>query len=72
MDYESYRKSYIVDPQPEPRFKFAGLGGITLYFERYQEVVAYYTSVLGPPAYVEGQFTRSWPIAGDWLTLLKG
>ncbi|MCB0114360.1 MAG: hypothetical protein KDD84_09730 [Caldilineaceae bacterium] len=46
--------------------------GVTLYFEDYEAAVAYYTRVLGPPAYVEGSATRGWPIGDGWLTLLQG
>lgn len=69
MDYESYKKAYFVDPQPEPRFGFVGLHGIALFFSDYDDVVTYYTKVLGPPAYVEGRFTNGWRIGNIWLTL---
>ena len=69
MDYESYRKAYFVDPAPEPQFEFAGLHGVALFFEDYEAAVDYYSRVLGPPVYVEGQFTRGWRIGNTWLTL---
>ena len=72
MDYEEYRRKYFVDPPPEPRFQFAGLHGIALFYEAYEQAVAFYQEVLGPPAYVEGEGTKSWPIGDTWLTLLRG
>lgn len=72
MDYESYREKFFAKPTPEPRFKFRGLHGATLYFSDYEAAVAYYTRVLGPPAYVEGQGTRGWRLGNTWLTLLMG
>jgi len=69
MDFESYKKAYFADPQPEPKFNFIGLHGIALYFAEYETAVAYYTNVLGPPAYVEGKSTKGWWIGNIWLTL---
>ena len=71
MDYESYRRNYFADPQPEPRFEYLGLHGVTLFFSGYEPAVDYYTRVLGSPAYVEGAGTRGWQVGGTWLTLLK-
>lgn len=71
MDYEAYRRKNFVDPQPEPRFEYLGLYGVSLFFSDFEAAVDYYTSVLGPPAYVEGQGTRGWRIGNTWLTLLK-
>lgn len=71
MDYETYRESYFVDPQPEPRFQFTGLMGAVLYFEAYETAVLYYEQVLGPPAYVEGNSTKGWSLGHTWLTLLR-
>ena len=71
MDYESYRRNYFVDPQPEPRFEYLGLHGVTLFFSDFEAAVEYYTRVLGSPAYVEGAGTRGWQVVGTWLTLLK-
>lgn len=70
--YRAYRRAYFADPPPDPAFDFLGSFGITLYFEAYAAAVAYYTEVLGPPAYVEGEGTRGWPIGDGWLTLLRG
>ena len=69
MDYESYRKKYFVDPAPEQRFNFAGLHGATLFYQDYQEALAFYQKVLGPPAYVEGEFTHGWQVGNTWLTI---
>lgn len=69
MDYKTYRRLYFVDPPPRPRFPFAGLGGVSLYVHEYGRALAFYEAVLGPPAYVEGEWTRGWPIGNDWLTL---
>lgn len=72
MDYETYRQQFFANPQPQSRFAFGGLHGLTLYFANYAEAVAYYQQVLGPPAYVEGNATRGWKIGDTWLTLLQG
>ena len=72
MDYETYRKKYFTEPVPEPRFKFVGLYGTTLYFQDYEVAVDYYQQVLGSPAYVEGESTKGWRIGDTWLTLLRG
>lgn len=72
MDYETYQKAFFVEPQPEPRFAYNGISGVTLYIEDYEQAVAFYTGVLGPPAYVEGPWTRGWRLGDTWLTLLKG
>lgn len=72
MDFDGYRKAYFVEPAPEPRFCFRGSFGATLYFEDFAAAVEFYQQVLGPPAYVEGEGTRGWPIGTGWLTLLRG
>jgi hypothetical protein len=72
MNYEAYRKAYFTDPMPEPRYRFSGTLGVTFFFEEYEAAVGYYQRVLGPPAYIEGQGTRGWPIGSGWLTLLRG
>lgn len=72
MDYEAYRKAYIANPAPAERFDFTGIHGATLYFADYEAAVAFYTSVLGPPGYVEGEGTRGWKIGSSDLTLLRG
>ncbi len=72
MNFEEYRRAYFVDPSPAPRFRFSGSFGVPLYFEAFNPAVGYYESVLGPPAYVEGEGTRGWPIGAGWLTLLQG
>ena len=72
MDYKTYRQTYFTNPPPEPRFNYAGLLGITLFFEAFEAAVDYYSQVLGPPAYVEGKNTKGWQIGNTWLTLLRG
>ena len=72
MDYDAYRKAYFVDPPPSPRYRLRSSFGVTLYFERYEAATAYYEEALGPPGYIEGQWTRGWQIGSGWLTLLKG
>lgn len=72
MNFEDYRKKYFVEPPPEERFGFAGQLGITLYFQDYEQAVAFYQQVLGPPAYVEGTSTKGWRLGSAWLTLLRG
>ncbi len=72
MDFDSYRESYFVHPQPVQRFAFRGLNGVTLFFEQYQAAIGYYQAVLGPPNYIEGEDTRGWLVGGTWLTLLRG
>ncbi|NOH03092.1 MAG: hypothetical protein HND47_14600 [Chloroflexi bacterium] len=69
MDYESYKKAYFTEPPPQPKFNFIGLHGVALYFSDYAAAVDYYTAVLGPPSYVEGESTRGWSVGGAWLTL---
>lgn len=72
MDFDTYRNAFFVQPAPRQRFEFKSAFGATVYFESFEEAVAFYGSVLGPPAYVEGDGTRGWPIGNGWLTLLKG
>lgn len=72
MDFNAYRKAYFVDPPPEPRFRFSGSFGVTLFFEDFGAAIAFYERVLGPPSYVEGEGTRGWPIGTGWLTVLQG
>jgi len=72
MDYQSYRDQFFADPPPSPRFEFAGLYGVTLFYEDYQAALDYYSRVLGPPAYVEGEDTHGWRVGETWLTLLRG
>lgn len=72
MNYEEYRQAFFTDPMPAPRYRFNGAFGVTLYFEDYDAAIAYYEQALGPPAYVEGNGTRGWPIGPGWLTLLQG
>lgn len=72
MDYETYKKTYFVDPPPEPRFAYEGIWGAAIYVkDRFEEALAYYTRVLGPPSYEEGAGTRSWTLGGTTFTLLK-
>lgn len=72
MDYEEYRKSFFVDPQPEQRFRFVDAFGVTLYFEDFDAAAKYYEQALGSPGYVEGEGTKGWAIGSGWLTLLRG
>ena len=72
MNHEEYRDAYFVTPAPEPRYRFDGSFGVTLFYEEFDAAVEYYRQVLGPPAYVEGAETRGWPIGSGWLTLLRG
>jgi hypothetical protein len=72
MNYDEYRNAYFTDPTPNPRYRFNGTFGVTLYFENFELAVAYYQQVLGPPAYVEGKGTSGWQIGNGWLTLLEG
>lgn len=72
MNYEEYQKAYFADPAPEPRFRFSGSFGVTLFFEDFEAAVAYYQQVLGPPVYLEGEGTRGWSVGSGWLTLLRG
>lgn len=69
MDFVTYKKKFYTDPVPQTRFNFTGRFGLALFFENYAEVVEYYSAVLGPPAYVEGEGTRGWRIGEGWLTL---
>lgn len=72
MDYETYQKENFIKPQPEPRYKYTGSFGITLYYQDYEQAVSFYEQVLGPAAYQEGDSTRGWKIGTGWLTLLRG
>ena len=72
MDYNTYRNQYFVNPPPEQRYAFTGNFGAALYYEDFQQAVDFYSLVLGPPAYAEGDGTRSWRIGDGWLTLLHG
>ena len=72
MDYDEYRRAFFAEPAPETQYRFVGAFGVTLYFKDFDEAVAYYAKVLGPPLYVEGEGTRGWPVGGGWLTLLRG
>ncbi len=72
MDYETYRQKYFVDPPPEPRFQLAGVRGLALFYQDYEDAVSFFTEVLGPPIYVEGKGTKSWAVGDTWLTLLRG
>jgi uncharacterized glyoxalase superfamily protein PhnB len=72
LDFNTYRRKYFVTPSPGQRFHFRNAFGVTLYFEDFQAAISFYEEVLGPPAYVEGEGTRGWPIGNGWLTLLKG
>ncbi len=72
MNYETYRKTFFTNPVPKPRFEFAGLQGLTLFFADYAAAIDYYQRVLGSPAYMEGKYTHGWQIGDTWLTLLKG
>ncbi len=71
MDYEAYRKAFFTDPAPVSKHSFADVFGIALFFEEYEEAIAYYSSVLGQPGYVEGENTRGWKLGDIWLTLLR-
>lgn len=69
LDAESYRARNFVVPPPEPRFPSARLGGSAVYVERYEEAIAFYTEVFGPPVYVEDGHTHGWRLGGTWLTV---
>jgi len=69
MDYNEYRDKYFSNPAPEPRFRFKGILGATLYYPDYQAALAFFNQVFGPPAYVEGEFTHGWQIGPTWLTV---
>ena len=72
MDFETYQQTYFTDPPPEPVYEYKGMHGVTLFYQDFEAAVAYYSSVLGPPAYLEGEGTRGWHIDDTWLTLLQG
>jgi hypothetical protein len=72
VDYESYRETFFVDPEPEPRYRFRAGGGVTLWFADYEGAVEYYTEVLGKPSYMEEDNTRGWRLGSSWLTLFAG
>lgn len=72
MNSDANRGQHVADPPPDPRFAFRGVHGVTLYVAAFDAAVAYYSRVLGPPAYVEGGATRGWRLGDSWLTLLSG
>ncbi len=72
MDYDSYREQFFVHPAPSPRFAFVGLRDVAQFYGDYDGAVNFYSNVLGPPAYVEGDDTRGWELGDSWLTLLRG
>jgi hypothetical protein len=69
MDFQTYKEKYFVKPQPKPRFDFIGLNGVALFFKDYVKALEYYTVVLGPPNYIQGEFTHGWRLGNNWLTL---
>ena len=69
MDFKEYREKFYTDPEPEPRYAFTGLAGYSIFVRDYDSALAYYTEVLGPPAYVEGASTHGWRIGDAWFTL---
>ena len=72
MDYETYRNTYFVDPQPEEKFTFAGIRGACLFVREYEAAVGFYSNVLGAPNYIEGEQTHGWKLGNTWLTLFAG
>lgn len=69
MDYETYRKKYYVEPQPEPRYDILGIQGATLFYEDYAAALSFYEGVFGPPNYKQGEFTHGWRLGNSWLTI---
>ena len=72
MDHEEYQQNYFIQPPPRSHYRFSGRFYSTLYYEDYEAAVAFYSQVLGIPAYQEGEGTRGWQIGSGWLTLLRG
>jgi hypothetical protein len=72
MDYDEHGAAFMTKPVPEPRYRFTGSFGAALYFADFNAASAYYRTVLGKPAYVEGKGTLGWRIGKGWLTLLEG
>ena len=72
VDFDAYRNAYFARPEPKARFRFRNAFGVTLYFEAFDDAVRYYSDVLGPAAYAEGEGTRGWRVGDGWLTLLRG
>lgn len=71
MDYRAYREAFFTDPAPGQRRDFEGAFGFTMFFDDYEEAVAFYSQVLSSPTYVEGENTRGWKLGDIWLTLLR-
>lgn len=69
MDYETYRRKYFPDPQPESRFAIEGLHGVALYYADYTAALEFFHQVFGPPNYSEGEGTRGWHLGDCWLTV---
>jgi uncharacterized glyoxalase superfamily protein PhnB len=72
MNFDEYKRTYFVEPPPKQRFQFRSSFGTAVYYEDFEEAIAFYEKVLGPPVYVEGDGTRGWPVGSGWLTILKG
>lgn len=47
------------------------LNYVSLYIHRFDEAVAFYSRVFGPPAYVESEL-RGWNMGATWLTVFRG
>lgn len=69
MDFEEYQKKYYADPQPEHKFAYSGILGMTLYYQDYTSALDFFRKVFGEPAYVEGEYTHGWKIGESWLTV---
>jgi catechol 2,3-dioxygenase-like lactoylglutathione lyase family enzyme len=72
MDYADYHRAFFTSPPPLPRCPSARLGGVNILVADLAAARAFYTAVLGEPAYVEGEDAVGWRLGEAWLTLLPG
>ena len=69
MDFDEYKRKFYVQPAPPQKFKLSGLRGAAIYASPYEQALAFYTQVFGPPHYVEGETTHGWRLGDSWLSL---
>ncbi|RMH70255.1 MAG: VOC family protein [Gemmatimonadetes bacterium] len=55
-------------PTQSPHFHIVGVNYISIYVKDYEAALAFYSHVLGKPAFQE-KTTRGWSLGNTWLTL---
>lgn len=48
------------------------LNYVSLYIDRYDEAIAFYSTVFGAPGYAEGESIVGWKMGATWLTVFRG